>query len=610
MATLTELLTLDVGVLLDRVCAFTAGQREALHRPALQAWERYAWRDALDGRKDRYTQEEGRRLELILAATAPAEQLTWPTDDQRLRIARSRGSRFLHALARHTVRTIATTDYSPDFGIIRRAERDGLVTLDADDDYVLAMVNQFGGRFSGGGGRRADLLRADPELLARAFWRIFEIEGNRQVSLANVDKYRGSRVQTWHDAVLDLLSDGTIDRARVLDATVAALGLGFPQYRAGWYSRLHAALAPSADERAARQAGYAMLLRSSVGPTVALAVDALTAVQKAGRLDHDSAALTDGLAAAVLAPAKSTATKALALAARVGSGQSSVIVAALGHPHPDVQAACVEHLRARGERGAVLSALPALAPAVAAAARGWLGVEAPPAVTAPVAPPEVAAPELEAVAPITEPAELAEAFAILLADPTDAELLERALCAAARLGPDPGEYAGLAAGRHACCGTARRTSGTCCSTSSPGWCSPPPTRRGYAGCRRWHRRCSCSPGGCPPWSRRCVPGAGSRRARSRPMPAAGSRRRCSCSGSPRRPRRIRSTSSPRSCGSGRTRPACPRRSATKRPRYPAPSAPPSRMRSAGRHRQRSAAPTVHCGSPPPGPVHRVATTRR
>ena len=35
----------------------------------------------------------------------------------------------------------------------------------------------------------------------------------------------------------------TVDRARVLDATVAALGLGFPQYRAGWYSRLHAALA-------------------------------------------------------------------------------------------------------------------------------------------------------------------------------------------------------------------------------------------------------------------------------------------------------------------------------------------------------------------------------
>jgi hypothetical protein len=437
---LTELLALDAGVLLDRVCAFTAEEREALHRPALRAWERYAWRDAIDGRADRYTKDEGRRLELILMATAPADRSHWPADDQQLRIARSRGGRFLNALARHTVQEMATQDYSPDFGIIRRAERDGLVTLDADDDYVLSMVNQLGGRFHGGG-RRADLLRADPELLARAFWRIFEVEGNRQVSLANVDRYPGSGVQTWHDVVLDLLSDGTVDRARVLDATVAALGLGFPQYRAGWYSRLHAALAPSVDERAARQAGYATLLRSPVGPTVALAVGALTAVHKAGRLDH-SAALADGLAAAVLVPAKSTATKALALAAMVDT--RSVIVAALGHPHPDVQAAAVEHLRACGEGGAVLAALPALAPAVAAAARGWLGVAAPPAVTAPVAPPEVAAPVLEPVAPITEPAELAEAFAILLADPTDAELLERALCAAARLGPDPGEYAGLA----------------------------------------------------------------------------------------------------------------------------------------------------------------------
>ncbi|MFF5233266.1 DUF6493 family protein [Dactylosporangium sp. NPDC000521] len=448
MATLTELLTLDVEALLDRVCAFDADDRAALHRPAQQAWERYAWRDAIDGRKDRFTDEDGRRLELILMATAPADRLHWPADDAQSRIVRSRGSRFLHALARHVLHVMATEDFSPDFGVIRRAERDGLVTLDADDDYVLAMVSGLGGRFSGGG-RRADLLRADPDLLARAFWRIFEIEGNRQVSLTNVDKYSSRTVQTWHDAVLDLLSDGTIDRARVLDATVAALGLGFPQYRAGWYSRLHAALAPSVDERAARQAGYAALLHSSVGPTVALAVDALTAVQKAGRLDHDADALAHGLVAAVLVPAKSTATKALTLAARIGGGQPAVIVAALGHPHADVQAAAVELSRVRGEPGPVLSALPTLAPVVAAAAREWLGSlgllsARTPAVTAPVAPPDVAAPALEAVVPITDPAELAEAFAILLADPTDAELLERALCAAARLGPEPGEYAGLA----------------------------------------------------------------------------------------------------------------------------------------------------------------------
>ncbi|MGI5174945.1 DUF6493 family protein [Dactylosporangium sp. CA-152071] len=443
MATLTELLTLDDGVLLDRVCAFTADERAALHRPVQRAWERYAWRDAIDGREDRYTPEEGRRLELILMAAAPADGLYWPRDDQQMRIARARGGRFVHALARHAMRTMATADFGPDFHVIRAAERDGLITLDADDDYVLAMVGHFGGRYSAGA-RRADRLRADPDLLARAFWRIFEIEGNRQVSLANVDKYGGRSVQTWHDTVLDLLSDATIDRARVLDATVAALGLGFPQYRAGWYSRLHAALAPSVEELAARQAGYVTLLRSSVGPTAALAVDALTAVQKAGRLDHDGVTLADGLGAAVLVPAKSTATKALALAARAGDGQSSVIVAALGHPHPDVQAAAVQQLRLRGEPGPVLSALPALAPAVAAEVRGWLGADAPPTATAPVASPEVAAPALEAVAPITDPAELAEAFAILLADPTDAELLERALCAAARLGPDPGEYAGLA----------------------------------------------------------------------------------------------------------------------------------------------------------------------
>jgi len=441
---LTDLLALDGEALVDRLCALTADERAALYRPAVDAWERYAWRDAIDGREYRYTHEQGRRLEMIVMGTAPADRLYWPPDDDDMRIARSRGSRFLTALARRALHLMATDRGGPEFTKIRRAERDGLITVDADDDYVLAMVNHLAGRFSDGP-TRADLLRADPDLLARAFWRIFTIEGNRQVSLANVDKYTGAHAQTWHEAVLDLLSDNTIDRSRVLDATIAALGLGFPAYRAGWYSRLHAALAPSIDELTARQAGYTTLLRSSVGPTVALAVAALTAVEKAGRLDHDGVAA--GLAAAVLAPAKSTATKALALAIRIGAGQpSAALTAALGHPHPDVQAVAVQHFRVRGEPGPVLSALPALAPAVAAAARRWLGDTAPPAVTETTPPPEAGAsiPVLEAVAPITDPAELAEAFAVLLADPTDAQLLERALCAAARLGPDPDEYAGLA----------------------------------------------------------------------------------------------------------------------------------------------------------------------
>jgi hypothetical protein len=258
--------------------------------------------------------------------------------------------------------------------------------------------------------------------------------------------------ESWAAAVVELAADGTVDRQRVLDATLDALGRDFAPYRAGWFSRLHTALRPTTDEAAARQPAYANLLRSPVGPTRTLAVDALVMLDKAGRLDD--AVVAGGLAAAVHATAKSTAVKAVRLLARIaerGAGSADAIAAGLGSPHADVQAAALAELRRLDGRfdgrfdaaGLARPYVAALAPAVAREAAAWLG--APPVRVTPRAPAAAGGPPAPApVAPIGDPDELAEALAVLLENPGDGELAERCLAALARLGPDPDRYRSLA----------------------------------------------------------------------------------------------------------------------------------------------------------------------
>jgi hypothetical protein len=383
---LAELLALPEPALVDRLCALTGPEREALRRPAHQAQEEYHSQLSADGPR---SQDDARALHLILVATEPAAEQRWPqpegnsTFDAEWRIVRSRGQRFLDALARAHLRWMAETMcHVPEFGLIRAPQRDGTITLTIDDNYVLAMISGLTGRFQGEQ-TKADLLRADPELIDQAFWRIFEIEGNREVSLANIDRFQGPETQSWQEAVLDLAADGTIDRQRVLDATLATLAAAFPQYRAGWFNRLHEALRPNVDETVTRQSAYAGLLRSPLGPTVALALGMLTALDNAGRLDDP--ATNAGLAAAVHAPARSTAIKAVRLAGRIMRRNTaaglSTLAAALRHPHADVQSAALTELRRHGDasaRAEVQRQLDELSPTAATTARQWLGLTTPP----------------------------------------------------------------------------------------------------------------------------------------------------------------------------------------------------------------------------------------
>jgi hypothetical protein len=154
---------------------------------------------------------------------------------------------------RFSARLVA--NHAPWWRVVRALERRGLATLPHDDDYLVGMVAGF----SRAHAPVVEQLTADPELIELA-WRLFEVEGGGEFSLAAFDKYQGTGSRGWSAAFRALAADGRLDRDRLLDASLAALGRDFAQFRAHWFSAFHEALEPTVDERLARQTTYGALL--------------------------------------------------------------------------------------------------------------------------------------------------------------------------------------------------------------------------------------------------------------------------------------------------------------------------------------------------------------
>jgi hypothetical protein len=263
------------------------------------------------------------------------------------------------------------------FNGVRTLERLGLVTLEHDDTYVLAMVSCLGGRWDGA--VRAEALRKDPEL-RELLWRVFEVEGGGEISLANVDKFSGPEA-TWATTFQVLVAEGTIPRERVLVSCLRALGRDFSAYRAGWFSRMYRSLEPTAAEREAHQQLLVKLLRSAVPATVSFAMGQLQLVAKAGALDDE--AYVAECAAAMVVPAKATAVTAIGLAAAIATRRpdlapavAEAVAAALGHSQRDVQARALKVLRSLTATELVEDRLDELEPSVRRDASEWLGVPA------------------------------------------------------------------------------------------------------------------------------------------------------------------------------------------------------------------------------------------
>jgi len=225
--------------------------------------------------------------------------------------------------------------------VVRALVREGTVPRPDRPSYTISMLAAT--RYKGA----APLVATDPDLLDTEVWRLFEVEGGGEDSLANHEKFFGD---TWGDLFRGLAARDPAMRERLLDASLAALARDFSTYRAGWFSRFHESLAPTDEDRARRTDAYLGLIRSRVGPTVSMAVAALVKIQTAGQLQSDDLlsrigpVLGDGPAG--------TAKAALGLVARAGADSSdharrAAIVAAdaLANPSADVQGAAIALIR-------------------------------------------------------------------------------------------------------------------------------------------------------------------------------------------------------------------------------------------------------------------------
>lgn len=220
---------------------------------------------------------------------------------------------------------------------VRQLVRDGTIPRPDSPAYTIGMLSATAWS------PVADLVAHDPDLLEVEAWRLFEVEGGGEDSLANHEKFAGDG---WGGEFRSMAAADPATRERLLDESLAALARDFSQYRAGWFSRFHESLQPTDEERAARVEPYLGLLRSRIGPTVSFAVGALGRVERAGLLPP--AGLLDRIGPVLSEGSAGTAKAGLDLVGRSAArspddaGRAAMVAAeALRHPASDVQKAAL-----------------------------------------------------------------------------------------------------------------------------------------------------------------------------------------------------------------------------------------------------------------------------
>ena len=130
--------------------------------------------------------------------------------------------------------------------LARTLVREGLSARPTSDQYTLGLLGpEFGEHWRRQRVPLAERVLADPEMLKAEIWRLFEVEGGGETSLATHDKYRGD----WGPTFITLMNGGYLPRERLLDASLGALERDFAAFRVGWFSRFHEMLEPTVDER-------------------------------------------------------------------------------------------------------------------------------------------------------------------------------------------------------------------------------------------------------------------------------------------------------------------------------------------------------------------------
>lgn len=231
--------------------------------------------------------------------------------------------------------------------LIRNLVQAGLISRPEHPRYDLGIILGFGGS------RTVDAMVEDlarsPDLLDVDIWKLFELEGEGECSLANADRWSENR--KWSLALTTLAQGGLLSRERLLDASLDALARDFNHYRARWFCEFHDQLEPTAEEELARAERYLQILRASAPNVATWAFARVRRLANGGA--YASEDLIAGLEWLLRAKAKGTVVDALKCleehVRRRPEDRAAVAEAtltALGHEKADAQRAALERLQA------------------------------------------------------------------------------------------------------------------------------------------------------------------------------------------------------------------------------------------------------------------------
>jgi hypothetical protein len=178
-----------------------------------------------------------------------------------------------------------------------------------------------------------------------------------------------------------------LDRERLLAASLGSLLKNTEPRNTAWFAKFHELLEPSVDERQTLQASYLHLLSHPVPAVVGMALDALTVLEKAQKLE--AAGFIASVPAVFHTRTRAQPLSAIKLLGRTAARETglapeiaSSLLSGLAHPEAQVQQAAINHLGKLKENAAatIAAQLPglidALAPSVQEDARKLLGAPA------------------------------------------------------------------------------------------------------------------------------------------------------------------------------------------------------------------------------------------
>ena len=269
--------------------------------------------------------------------------------------------------------------------LVRSVVRDGLCRKPTSDAYIISMFYSINSRSASEDKTLRDELLGDPGLLEDEVWRLFQVAGSEEGSLASNDS-RSPAARRWDQTLIALSREGRLSRDRLLDASLEALSRDFRPYLAAWFSRFHELLEPTDSERVERQERYLALCSSCVSTTVAFAVRAVKYCDKIRPVE--GRILIESVRPALHAPQKGTVKSVLMLLERLARRspcmrQPLVLAAAegLSHKDVDIQEAILRFLERFGDcdedsslAEAILRQRRQVAPSLRHRAHGLLGV--------------------------------------------------------------------------------------------------------------------------------------------------------------------------------------------------------------------------------------------